>query len=100
MLRRVWELLETSVRERPDAVVLSDDYGRSLTTTQLRDEGERVAAGLVARGVGAGHVVSWQLPSVLEGPVLMAACARLGVVQNPIIPLLREREVALISSQI
>jgi cyclohexanecarboxylate-CoA ligase len=100
MLTRVWALIETSARERPDAVVLSDDYGRSLTTEQLRDEAERVAAGLVERGIGPGDAVSWQLPTVLEAPVLMAACSRLGVVQNPIIPLLRDREIELISHQI
>jgi len=45
-------------------------------------------------------VVSWQIPSTLEAAVLMVACARLGVVQNPIIPILREREVGLIAQQV
>jgi acyl-CoA synthetase (AMP-forming)/AMP-acid ligase II len=80
--------------------VLIDDYGRSFTGAQFRDEAARVAAGLVALGVGPGDSLSWQLPTVLEAPVLMAACARLGVVQNPIIPILREREVKLITEQV
>nr|MDT0665352.1 AMP-binding protein [Micromonospora sp. DSM 115978] len=74
--RTFWGLVEQAVRQRPDAVVLADDYGRSLTTTALRDEAERAAAGLQALGVAAGDVVSWQLPTVLEAAVLMAACAR------------------------
>src|SRR5438105_7025208 len=100
MLTAVWALIEESVRQRADEVLLEDDHGRSLTARQLRDEGERVAAGLMARGLGPRDVLSWQLPTVLEAPVLMAACARLGVVQNPIIPVLREREVALITKQL
>ncbi len=56
-----------------------------------------MAAGL---GIQAGQVVSWQLPSVLEAVVLLAALARVGAVQNPIIPILRERELAMITEQI
>ena len=96
----MWRLVERAATERSDAVLLTDDHGRSLTARQLRDEAERVAAALHASGVTTGQVLSWQLPTVLEAPVLMAACARLGVVQNPIIPLLREREVGLITTQV
>src|SRR5687767_3105933 len=95
-----WDLVVEAAHERPDHVVLADDHGRSLTTTGLRDAAERVAAGLWSLGVRPGDVVSWQLPTVLEAPVLMAACARLGAVQNPIIAVLREREVDFIVDQV
>jgi acyl-CoA synthetase (AMP-forming)/AMP-acid ligase II len=95
-----WGLLEQAARRRPEAVVLADDHGRSLTTTALLGEAERAAAGLHALGVEPGDVVSWQLPTTLEAAVLMAACARLGVVQNPIIPVFREREVGFIVRQV
>ncbi|MFC5746292.1 class I adenylate-forming enzyme family protein [Actinomadura rugatobispora] len=95
-----WGLLEEAVRCRPDAVVLADDHGRSLTVAALAGEAERVAAGLRALGVGRGDVVSWQVPTTLEAAVLMAACARLGAVQNPIIPVFREREVGFIVRQV
>ena len=36
----------------------------------------------------------------LEAAVLLVACARLGAVQNPIIPILREREVGFIAGQV
>ncbi|MEO8691861.1 MAG: AMP-binding protein [Acidimicrobiales bacterium] len=84
----------------PDAVVLADDYGRALTRSALRDEAERVAAALAGRGVGAGTVVSWQLPTTLEALVLLAALARIGATQNPIIPILRHREVGFITRQV
>lgn len=96
----MWSLVSRAVSERADEVLLTDDHDRSLTAVELRDEAERVAAGLADLGMAAGDVVSWQLPSVLELPVLMAALSRLGVVQNPIIPLLREREVSVIARQV
>ncbi|MGF7238712.1 MAG: hypothetical protein ACQSGP_27710, partial [Frankia sp.] len=48
--RTFWTLVEDAARHRPDAVVLADGYGRSLTTTALRAEAERAAAGLLALG--------------------------------------------------
>lgn len=92
-----WQLICNAAAAAPERVVLADDYGRSLTTTELRDAAERVAAGLPVR---AGQVVSWQLPSSLEACVLMAALARAGAVQNPVLPMLREREVAHITKAI
>jgi acyl-CoA synthetase (AMP-forming)/AMP-acid ligase II len=100
MAETFWDLIARTGRENPEHVVLADDHGRSLTTAALARAGEQVAAGLHELGVGPGDVVSWQLPTVLEAPVLMVACARLGVVQNPIIPLLRNREVGHIARQL
>jgi acyl-CoA synthetase (AMP-forming)/AMP-acid ligase II len=95
-----WDLVDWAARTRPDDVVLSDDYGRVLTTATLSREAERTAAALVARGMTPGDVVSWQLPTTLETAVLMAACARIALVQNPLIPLLREREIGFIVEQV
>ncbi len=92
-----WDLVSTAADDAPDRVVVADDFGRSLTSLQLRDAAERVAAGL---GVRPGQVVSWQLPTTLEAVVVLAALARVGAVQNPIIPVLRESEVALITTQL
>ena len=57
------------------------------------------AAGLAARGVGEGTNVSWILPSRIEAFVLIGALARLGAVQNPILPIYRHREVGFITRQ-
>jgi acyl-CoA synthetase (AMP-forming)/AMP-acid ligase II len=96
----VWDLIERAAAERPDDLLLADDHDRALTTATFREEVERAAAGLLSLGAGPGDVVSWQLPTTLEALVLLGACARLGLVQNPIIPVLREREVALICEQV
>jgi cyclohexanecarboxylate-CoA ligase len=95
-----WALVEEAAQRRPDSVLLVDGYGRSLTALAFRDEAERAAAGLLAWRVGPGDVLSWQLPTTLEAAVLIGACARLGVVQNPIIPVFRHREVGFIIEQV
>ena len=99
-MQTFWGLVEDTAGSRPDDPVVSDDHGRTLTVADLRDEAERAAAGLAALGIGPGDVVSWQVPTTLEAAVILVACARLGAVQNPIIPILREREVGLIAQQV
>jgi acyl-CoA synthetase (AMP-forming)/AMP-acid ligase II/ketosteroid isomerase-like protein len=98
-LSSFWQLVEDAAEADPALLVVSDDHGRSLTRDELREAGERVAAALSARGVHAGTVVSWQLPSTIEAVVLTVALARLGAVQNPLVPLLRERELSFITAQ-
>jgi len=100
MTQTLWGLLATVADEYPDRVVAVDDYGRSLTSSQLRSEAESVAGGLLELGIGPGSTMSWQLPTTLESVVMLAACARLGVVQNPVIPMLRHAEVGHIAGQI
>ncbi|ANR93084.1 class I adenylate-forming enzyme family protein [Mycobacterium avium] len=95
-----WSLVETAARAHPDWVVLADDYGRSLSCAQLRDSALTCAAALAQRGIGAGTVVSWQLPTTLETMVVMTALARLGAVQNPVLPIWRESELRFVTAQL
>lgn len=95
-----WTLIAEAAQRQPDRVLFADDYGRNLTALELRDAACATAAAFAERGIGAGTVVSWQLPTTLETVVVMAALARLGAVQNPIIPILREREVGFITGQL
>jgi cyclohexanecarboxylate-CoA ligase len=95
-----WELVTQAANERPTAPVISDDHGRSLTRSQLREAAEGTAAALQGLGVKPGTVVSWQLPTTIESVVLLVALARAGAVQNPLIPLLREAEVSFITRQV
>ena len=80
--------------------MLVDDDGRRLSFGEYRDRCERVAAGLAAHGVSPGARVSWQLPTWLESVVLVGALARLGAVQNPLLPIYRGREVGFIVEQL
>ncbi|MGH9025217.1 MAG: AMP-binding protein [Acidimicrobiia bacterium] len=97
---RLWPLVEERAALTPDRELAVDESGRRMTFGEYRAACERVAAGLEARGVGAGTRVSWQLPAWNESLVLVGALSRLGAVQNPIIPIYRSREVGFIASQL
>ena len=97
--RTLWELIERRAADTPDAEMAVDEDGRRLTFRQYHDACERAAAGLAARGVGEGDVVSWQLPTWIESLVLVGALARLGATQNPILPIYRRREVGFVVRQ-
>ena len=95
----LWELLEARVAATSDAPFAIDQDGRVLTFAEYRAEAERAAAGLARLGVGEGDVVSWQLPTWLESLVLVAALSRLGAIQNPMLPIYRQREVSFVTRQ-
>jgi cyclohexanecarboxylate-CoA ligase len=95
-----WELIDRRGMEWSDRPMVADERGRSLTFGQFRAAAEAVAAGLSDLGVGPGSTVTWQLPTILESVVLMAALARLGATQNPVIPILRDAEVGHIVGQV
>jgi acyl-CoA synthetase (AMP-forming)/AMP-acid ligase II len=95
----LWELVERRAVATPDVLAAIDEDGRTLTWAETRAAAERAAAGLARMGIGAGDVVSWQLPTWLESKVLVLALARLGAIQNPILPIYREREVGFVTRQ-
>ncbi|MFE0649300.1 class I adenylate-forming enzyme family protein [Streptomyces sp. NPDC059534] len=90
--RTLWELVERRADLTPERPVLLQG-DRVLTFGGLRERAERCAAGLYAKGVRAGTVVCWQLPTRIETAVLSFALARLGAVQTPVIPFYRDKEV-------
>jgi acyl-CoA synthetase (AMP-forming)/AMP-acid ligase II len=94
-----WGLVEAAAQDRGGALMAIDERGHELTFGDLRDRAERVAAGIQALGIGPGDTVSWQLPSWLDTVVLVAALSRLDVVQNPLVPIYRQREVAFITRE-
>jgi cyclohexanecarboxylate-CoA ligase len=76
--------------------MLLDTHGRKLSFAEFAEVAERLAAGLLQLGVEPGTTVTWQLPTRLSSALLIAALARLGAVQNPIIHMYRERETGAI----
>ena len=97
--RNIWDLVVRRAEETPDREMAVDERGRRLSFGDYRARAERAAAGLAALGVGDGTVVSWVQPTTLEAMVLFGALRRLGAVQNPILPIYREREVGFIVRQ-
>jgi cyclohexanecarboxylate-CoA ligase len=87
------ELVDARAEASPDRTLLVDVEGRHVTCRAYRDESLRVASVLGELGIGRSTLVSWILPTGIDALVLAAALSRLGAVQNPIIPIYREREV-------
>ena len=91
--------LDRVVREKPDGVAVVDHNSATgertrLSYGDLRRLSLRVASGLRRLGIGPGDVVAVQLPSWWHYFVLYPACARIGAVINPLMPIFRERELA------
>lgn len=83
---------------RPDdvAVVGHEAAGGARTSRtfgELKRLSVRAALGLVELGVGRGDVVAAQLPGWWHYFVLYPACARIGAVFNPLMPIFRQREL-------
>ena len=97
--RTLWELIDRRVEETPDALMAVDEDMRTITFSEFAEDAERAASGLAEFGVATDVVVSWQLPTWIESMELVAALSRLGAIQNPILPIYREREVGFCTKQ-
>ncbi|MBV9285277.1 MAG: AMP-binding protein [Acidimicrobiia bacterium] len=97
--RTLWELVERRAQESPDALFLTDEGKRTMTFAEYQQAAERAAAGLAAMGIGEDTAVTWQLPTWIESFVLVAGLSRLGAVQNPVMPIYRQREVGFVTKQ-
>ena len=96
--RTVDSYLAGHIDQRPGktAVIGYRADGRTPRRLSYRELGRMVdvAAGTLRRwGVGRGDVVSIQLPNWWEFAVVALACIRVGAAANPMVPILREREV-------
>jgi cyclohexanecarboxylate-CoA ligase len=64
-----------------------------LTYAELGERADKIATGLLERGIGRGDVVAFQLPNWWEFTALFYACSRIGAVANPLMPIFRQREL-------
>lgn len=97
--RVLTDYLDRWIVEKGNATALIGYREESGTTLRLswRELGERVARiahGLASRGVGPGDVVSMQLPNWWEFVAVHLACLRIGAITNPLMPILRHRELS------
>lgn len=81
--------------EKTAVVAYRDDCAEPLRLSyrELHNRVDRVARGLVQLGVGTGDVVTYQLPNWWEFAALVLACARIGAVSNPVMPIFRQHEL-------
>ena len=83
-MQTMYDLVWMQAERTPDALALADDISeRSFTYRQLIEEVEAIAAGLAARGVGAGTRIATCLPNVLEHGICILALQRLAAVPAP-----------------
>ncbi|HEX5967226.1 MAG TPA: AMP-binding protein, partial [Intrasporangium sp.] len=90
--RTITDYLDDWAERTPDKVAFIDSR-REVSYGQLRSEVDRCALGLLELGIQPGDVVSFQLPNWIDWVILHYACTRIGVVNNPLIPIYRAREV-------
>ena len=98
--RDLWTLISARANATPDLLLAIDAHGRSVTFGEYATSAERVAAHLHGLGLRSGTAVSWQLRTGIDAMVLVAALARLGALQNPLLPAFRERELRLVFEQV
>jgi len=76
------------------AVQVEGGAATRFSYLELATMADRIAVGLARLGVGASDVVSAQLPNGWPLVALTLACAKIGAVINPLMPIFRERELA------
>jgi len=79
--------------------IWSDQSPRSTTTGLIHERSRHLAAGLVARGIGPGDVVAYQMPSWAETLEILWAGFRVGATMVPIIHFYGPTEVSFILRQ-
>ncbi len=97
--RTINDDLDLCLKRYPDKVGLTAvsaerNETRRLTYRELARMADRVAVGLSKLGVTRNDVVSAQLPNWWEFTLTYLACARIGAVFNPLMPIFRERELS------
>ena len=80
---------------KPDAIAMADGLtGRTITYGSLLEQIRQTAAGLAARGIAKGDVVSLWSPNVPEWPVVFFAVVRLGAIVHTSNPVSTAEELA------
>lgn len=91
------QFFENALQNCPDKTAIvsyrSDKERLALSYRDLASQVDRIARGLKALGVGKADVVTYQLPNCWEFIALALACARIGAVSNPVMPIFRQHEL-------
>ena len=96
--KTVDQVLNEAIARTPDKIaIIADRADREqalrLTYRELGNLVDRAASSLSRLGVGPRDVVTVQLPNWWEFVVAALACSKIGAVFNPVMPILREREL-------
>lgn len=89
----VADVAERVAASDPDRLVVVDGDIR-LSARAIHSQAKAVAASLVLRGLRPGDTVSFMLPNWHEAAIIYLAATLAGLVAHPIVPSLRDHEVA------
>ena len=99
-MRTAYDLVWLAAQRGPEQLALVDDRSdRRLTHAELTGEIDAVAAGLSARGIGAGSRVVTALPNLFEHCVVLLALQRLAAVPALLNFRLGAREIATLAQR-
>ena len=96
---RIWPLILNAANQFGSQCLAVDEQDNTLTFKDYAVACEQVAATLHNLGIKQHSVVSWILPTWIESFILAGALARLDAIQNPLLPIYREREIEFIIQQ-
>lgn len=82
--------------EKPAFITLDSDRRSVMTYSEFVTAVDLAAGNLARLGVDHGDVITLQLPNGWQLNTLILACARIGAIANPIVPIMRRREVEYI----
>src|SRR4029077_8422476 len=85
--------------ERTAIVASRGDTGEIIRVSyaQLVRAADKIALGLHVLGIRRGDIVSFQLPNWWEFLAVVLGCIRIGAITHPIMPVLRNRELAFMA---
>lgn len=99
--RTIEDFFSQAMQTHPDktAVVTYKVDGENsspvrLSYRQLNERIDTIAKSLIRLGIQRSDVVSFQIPNSWEFIALSLACARIGAVANPLMPIFRDRELS------
>ena len=90
--RLLGSYIDDAALATPSRIALVEGLTR-LTYRDMSGLVNTIAKGLMALGVVPGDVVSWQLPNWWEAVIVQHAILAAGAVSNPLMTILREREL-------
>ena len=90
--RLIIDYSDEAAASHPEKIAIIDSRG-FCSFGELHDLSIRCACGFLKLGLGAGDVVSLQLPNWREWTIVHLAATRIGAITNPLVPMFREREL-------
>ena len=96
--KTILDYVDAALAQDPGLPAITDYNGEtgqstSISYGQLDRLSRRMGLALINNGIKTGDVVSLQLPNWWQFNAMHLACARIGAITNPLMPIFREREL-------